>query len=97
MNLKTEKKPICVGAGLVALDVVINGNPKIPLKLFAGGSCGNVLTILSFLNWETLPIARLNVNNASQELLTDLKPWNVNTSLITQSSDGSTPIIIQKN
>lgn len=91
-----KKNPICIGAGLVALDVVINGNPKVPLKLFAGGSCGNVLTILTYLNWDSLPVARLKRNDASKKLLTDLTAWKVNTSLITQTSDGSTPIIIQR-
>ena len=95
-NKKVKTKSICIGAGLVALDVVMNGNPKIPLKLFAGGSCGNVLTILSFLNWESLPVARLKKNNASKKLLSDLNNWKVNTSLITQTPDGSTPIIIQR-
>ena len=91
-----NKNPICIGAGLVALDVVINGNPKVPLKLFAGGSCGNVLTILSFLDWESFPIARLKKDDASKKLIADLRSWNVNTSLISQTSDGSTPIIIQR-
>lgn len=91
-----KQKPICVGAGLIALDVVINGDPKIPLKLFAGGSCGNVLTILSFLQWDTFPVARLKSNDASKRLLADLRKWDVNTSLITMTVDGSTPIIIQR-
>ena len=96
MKSKKQKKQICVGAGLVALDVVINGNPKMPLKLFAGGSCGNVLTILSFLNWDSYPVARLKKNDASKKLLSDLTSWKVNTLLISQTSDGSTPIIIQR-
>lgn len=99
MKTKTKSKikhPICVGSGLLALDVVINGNPKVPLKLFAGGSCGNVLTILSFMKWESYPIARLNRNNATKKMLSDLKEWNVKTNLITQTEDGSTPIIIQR-
>ncbi|MBU1368977.1 MAG: hypothetical protein KJ578_07325 [Bacteroidetes bacterium] len=96
MTSKLKKKPICVGSELIALDVVINGNPKVPLKLFAGGSCGNVLTILSFLNWEAFPVARFKENNASKELLSDLKKWNVHTTLISQTVDGSTPIIIQR-
>jgi len=73
-NKKTNAKakeinPICIGAGLVALDVVINGNPKIPLKLFAGGSCGNVLTILSFLNWDAFPVARLKKKRCVKEII----------------------------
>jgi fructokinase len=94
MTEKSKRNPICVGAGLVALDVVINGNPKTPLKLFAGGSCGNVLTILSYLNWVTFPVARLKKNEAAEELLSDLRAWNVKTSMVTRTEDGSTPIII---
>jgi len=91
-----KKKSVCIGAGLIALDVVINGNPNIPLKLFAGGSCGNVVTILSFFNWDSFPVARLKMNDASKKLLDDLSDWKVNTSLITMTPDGSTPIIIQR-
>lgn len=91
-----KQNPICIGAGLVALDVVINGDPSVPLKLYAGGSCGNVLAILAYLDWDTFPVARLKKDEASKALLTDLKYWNVNTSLISQSSDGSTPIIIER-
>jgi len=88
--------PICIGSGLIALDVLINGNPKIPLKFFAGGSCGNVLIILAFFDWSSYPIARFKENKASKKILIDLKNWKVNTPLITQTSDGSTPIIIQR-
>jgi fructokinase len=96
MKSKNSKKPVCIGAGLVALDVVINGNPKVPLKLFAGGSCGNVVTILSFMNWDSYPVARLKKNDASKKMLADLSKWKVKTSLISQTTDGSTPIIIQR-
>lgn len=95
-NIISKKKSVCIGAGLIALDVVINGNPNTPLKLFAGGSCGNVVTILSFFNWDSFPVARLKMNNASKKLLDDLSDWKVNTSLITMTPDGSTPIIIQR-
>lgn len=96
MIIKINNSQICVGAGLVALDIVINESHNEQLKIFAGGSCGNVLTILSFFNWETFPIARLKKNLAAQQLIIDLKRWNVKTKMISQTLDGSTPIIIQK-
>jgi len=96
MTEKSKKNPICVGAGLIALDVVMNGNPKVSLKVFAGGSCGNVITILSYLNWVTFPVARLKKNKAAKELLSDLRSWNVKTTMITRTEDGSTPIIIHR-
>lgn len=97
LKMKNEKSsPICIGTGLVALDVIMNGNPKTPLKIFAGGSCGNVMSILSFLSWDSYPIARLKKNNATKELLSDLSKWKVKTNMISTTEDGSTPIIIQR-
>lgn len=95
--MKTEiDDNVCLGVGLVALDVVLNGNPKTPPKFFAGGSCGNVMAILSFLGWRTFPIARLAKNKAAKLLISDLKKWNVNTRFIECNEEGSTPIIIHR-
>lgn len=92
-----SQHPICIGTGLVALDVVISGNPDVvPTQFFAGGSCGNVLTILSYLGWTTYPIARLSDNMATELLLQDLEKWNVKDDLLTFTKDGSTPIIIHR-
>lgn len=93
-NVNTRN--LCVGTGLLALDVLMNGSPKTLPRLHTGGSCGNVLTILSYLGWETYPIARLANNNATLELEADLKKWKVKTDLITRTTDGSTPIIIHR-
>ena len=89
-------KSICVGSGLIALDIILNGNPNTPPKYQAGGSCGNVLTILSFLGWESYPMARLARDSNSTLLINDLRKWNVKTRLLTKTSDGSTPTIIHR-
>lgn len=91
-----KTKPICIGTGLVALDVILNGKPETPAKLFAGGSCGNVLTILSYLGWDSYPVARLANNIATKEIEKDFKLWQVRTSLLTKTNGGSTPIIIHR-
>lgn len=91
-----KTKSICIGTGLVALDVILNGKPETPAKFFAGGSCGNVITILSYLGWDTYPVARLANNTATKEIENDLKLWNVHTSLLTKTIDGRTPIIIHR-
>ncbi|MFT3795227.1 PfkB family carbohydrate kinase [Flavobacterium sp.] len=92
----TNKDSICVGSGLVALDVILNGSPTTPAKLCAGGSCGNVLSILAFLGWNAYPVARLSDNKATDNLLFDLSKFDINTSLITNTADGKTPIIIHR-
>jgi fructokinase len=94
-NLENDR-PTCVGIGLVALDVLLNETPNAPLGFYAGGSCGNVMMILSFLGWETYPIARLRNNEASNILLRDLKHFGVHNTLISIDEDGSTPIIIHR-
>ena len=89
-------KSVCFGAGLVALDVIVNGSPDSPAFLSAGGSCGNVLTSLAYLGWDVAPVARLKNNKASKELIKDLAAWDVDQQFISKESDGSTPIIIHR-
>lgn len=91
-----ETTLICYGTGLVALDVILNGKEATLPKLSTGGSCGNVLSILRYLGWESYPIARLADNGGSEALLTDLRRWGVRTDYLTITKDGSTPIIIHR-
>lgn len=86
----------CVGTGLIALDAILNGKPTTPAKLYAGGSCGNVLTILSFLGWTSYPIGRLAINKAADIIIEDLEKWGVDTALINKEEKGSTPVIIHR-
>jgi sugar/nucleoside kinase (ribokinase family) len=90
------KSSLCIGSGLVCLDVILNGKPNSSSILTAGGSCGNVLAILAFMGWTSAPVARLADDKASEFLIKDLNEFNVNTDYLTQSSDGSTPIIIHR-
>jgi sugar/nucleoside kinase (ribokinase family) len=91
-----KNKPVCLGTGLVALDVILNGTPATPAKLCVGGSCGNILSILSFLGWTSKPIARLSKGNATKNVLKDLTNFDVKTELISRENDGSTQIIIHR-
>jgi sugar/nucleoside kinase (ribokinase family) len=94
---KTAKnKPLCIGTGLVALDVILNGKPSTPARLCVGGSCGNVISILSYLGWDSKPIARLSKNTATKNVLKDFGKINVLTDLVSKEDDGSTPIIIHR-
>ncbi len=93
---KEDKKSICMGTGLIALDIIFEENRKSEIEILAGGSCGNVLIILSYLGWDSYPIAYLRDDNAAQKLLNDLEEWQVNTDFIYKSENGNTPIIIEK-
>lgn len=96
INKQKSTKAVCFGAGLVALDVIMNGNPNTQPRFLAGGSCGNVMTILSFLGWKSYPIARLSNKASAKLLFKDLKEHKVHIDLISQSGDGSTPVIIHR-
>lgn len=87
--------PTCVGTGLVALDVLIDG--KVTKKpLMAGGTCANVLTILSFIGWSSYPVSSLGADQAAGSTLSDMRQWNVDTSFAFTEPHVSTPIIIER-
>jgi fructokinase len=91
-----SKQPSCSGTGLVTLDVLVNGKEDNQRRLWTGGSCGNVLIILSSLGWKTSPIVCLGEDSASQIIIDDMKNWDVNTDLIFRSSKVSSPIIVER-
>ena len=88
-------QPTIVGSGLLALDVVVSDSSHEKAQYFAGGTCGNVLTILSYLGWHAKPIGRLKDDIPVEWLVEDLSKWGVDCSLVTRTQDGSTPVIIQ--
>ena len=88
--------PVAIGMGLVALDVILTDGKDQQPRYFAGGTCGNVLTILRYLGWRSNPIARLSPGAAADCVLEDLKALGVSTDFVTRQRDGSTPVIIHR-
>jgi sugar/nucleoside kinase (ribokinase family) len=89
-------RPCAVGSGLLALDVVVNvGSAEAP-RCYSGGTCGNVLTILSYRGWHAAPVSRLAPGPAAERLLADLTDWKVSTEFISVQDGGSTPVIIER-
>ena len=84
-----------VGAGMVALDIIINNGAKTPI-FSAGGTCGNVLAGLSFLGWESTPISRVGMDLAGGILIQDLLDNGVNIEHITQEEKLGTPRIVER-
>lgn len=87
---------IIVGAGLISLDVLIRDGKKIPVSYYVGGTCGNVMMILSYMGWETYPIARLDGTKDGLRVLADMEKHKVHTDFVS-TSDGKTPVIVQRN
>ena len=87
---------ICVGAGLISLDVLIWDGQRVPISYYVGGTCGNVMMILAHMGWETFPIARLDGTKDGVRVLDDMKRHNVHTDFVS-TQDGKTPVIVQRN
>lgn len=92
----TTPRPVVVGTGLIALDVVIDDDAEQASRVWAGGTCGNVITILSYLGWRALPVARLNGDAASECIRKDLNYWGVSLDFVSLQPSSSAPIFVQQ-
>lgn len=90
------ERPRIVGMGLVALDVVISDATGQEPRFFAGGTCGNVVTILSYLGWRSSLIARLCCGSSAKCVVADLERFGVLTKCVSRRADGSTPVIVHR-
>lgn len=101
MSLKVSRQQVrrrvVFGTGLIALDLVVSSDPNKPVQAWTGGTCGNVLSILSFLGWNAYPIARLNGDTASLRVKADLRSWGVHLDFAQCEPTTSTPMIVQEN
>ncbi|RVG07963.1 carbohydrate kinase [Sinorhizobium meliloti] len=95
MTTSTEK-PSIFGTGLIALDLVIGLDTEAPVHSWTGGTCGNILAIMSYLGWDSYPIARMNGDPASERVRVDLAKWGVHLDFTDCAPTGHTPIIIQQ-
>ena len=83
------------GCGFFALDILLRNKQEWQLHRRAGGTCGNVLAILSFLGFEAVPIARLGTDKAADVLVADLQSVGVDCQHIQRDSEARTPRVIE--
>jgi fructokinase len=88
--------PKIFGTGLIALDLVVGIDPQSPVRAWAGGTCGNVLSILAYVGWDSYPIARMNGDPASDRVRADMARWGVRLDFASCGPTAHTPIIIQE-
>ncbi|ACB73837.1 PfkB domain protein [Opitutus terrae PB90-1] len=87
--------PVSVGTGFLALDMLLLGKDRVKANaLYAGGSCGNVLSILAHLEWESYPVARLGTDRMAEDVLSDLERSGVRTDFVLRSDTGATPVVV---
>jgi fructokinase len=90
-----EYKSRIAGMGLVALDVICEAGQQ-QATFLAGGTCGNVLMILSYLGWHAIPLARLGEETPAELVKADMARWGVDTSLVGLKPSARTPVVVEK-
>lgn len=92
---KEEKKLTCLGAGTFPLDNLQEKNGKDVKTIYqhVGGTCGNVMSILAWMGWHTLPAARLDDSEAGLLIKADLESYGCDTRLVSNTPDGGTTIL----
>ena len=94
--MTTDTRAKVFGTGLIALDLVIGPDSEAPIRSWAGGTCGNVLSILAYLGWDAYPIARMNEDVASDRVRADMRRWKVHLDWADCAPTAHTPIIVQE-
>ena len=94
--MTTGIRPKAFGTGLIALDLVVGPDPESHFRAWAGGTCGNVLSILAYLGWDVYPIARMNEDVASDRVRADMKRWGVHVDWANCAPTTHTPMIVQE-
>jgi sugar/nucleoside kinase (ribokinase family) len=85
----------CLGAGTFPLDNLQEKNGKDVNILYqhVGGTAGNVMTILAWYGWHTLPAARLDDSEVGFQLKADMEAYGCDTRLVSNAPDGGTTIL----
>ena len=81
---------------MIALDLVVGSDSEAPIGCWAGGTCGNVLSILAYLKWDAYPVARLNGDVASQRVCADMRRWGVHLDWMDCVPTTDSPIVVHR-
>ena len=92
---RTMPRDTVAGAGFIALDILLASKQDRQLRRRAGGTCGNVLAILSFLGHASVLIARLGTDKAADLIMSDLKSTGVDCQHVQRDSSGRTPRVVE--
>lgn len=93
--MKRAAPPSVVGTGLIVLDLtLLQDSDASAHRVWTGGTCGNVLAILSFLGWKAHALGRIGTDSAGTCLLRDLRDSGVEPGLMREAT--GTPIILHR-
>lgn len=89
--------PTIVATGFFALDVIVDQQRDNPAIAQAGGTCGNVLAIMSHLGWQAVALSRMSGDTLSNYAIEDLRGAGVNMELASVRPCAPLTLIQQKN
>lgn len=92
---KQGKKLTCLGVGTFPLDNLQEKKGKDVKTIYqhVGGTCGNVMSILAWMGWHTLPAARIDDSEAGLLIKADLESYGCDTRFVSNTPDGGTTIL----
>lgn len=93
-RVRNTRMPTIVGAGLIALDIIVDESGKTALA--AGGTCANVLVALAYLGWEARAVSRIGADYAADLVLDDLRTFGVDVGFANIEPHAPTPVIVQR-
>ena len=98
-----SKKNTVIGSGIYYLDIIIvRDYPKWPLlrpftdrivSREVGGTCGNVMCLLSHLGWDARPEVSLDDSPEGRLVASDLASWGCDCRHVTNTPQGGTSLL----
>jgi len=93
--VKQAETRTAFGAGLITLDIIIQGDEMPIVAHAAGGTCGNVIAALAYLGWDTTPVGRLGDDAAGDAIRHEFSRLGVSGRQLTREDALDSTRIVQ--
>lgn len=87
-------RPSISGAGFVTLDVTLDHASRVTYR-GVGGTTGNVLSILAFFGWRSVPVVRVGSDHIGREVLREFSALGVDVRHMAAEATLETPLTFQ--
>lgn len=87
-------RPSIAGAGFVTLDVTLDQAFRVTYR-GVGGTTGNVLSILAFLGWRSVPVVRVGSDAIGREVLREFSALGIDVRHMGADASLETPLTFQ--
>lgn len=87
-------RPSISGSGFVTLDVTLDQTSRVTYR-GVGGTTGNVLSILAFFGWRSVPVVRVGSDHIGREVLREFSELGVDIRYMGAESALETPLTFQ--